>query len=225
MDPTLTSSRDPLVTIMLYFTVEKRKEKRRKEKKRKKYILHTMGKLFFSFSKAESSPPSPSPSPPPPSLSLPSSAHVSSAKVNSLSKRLKVAKVLLFPRSRMQVWIIRLSTSILVWTCLLQVLALGGQLWGPYHSLLHGWPSCFNERREFESEHQDSSSSIIPVTTTTTTTTTTATTTVSHTPTASSFVSSTSSLVPSKIIYSFIHFFLSYYLLLLFDDYRLVHIL
>ena len=119
-----------------------------------------------------------------------------------------MAKVLLFPRSRMQVWIIRLSTSILVWTCLLQVLALGGQLWGPYHNLLHGWPSCFNERREFESEHQHSSSSIIPVTTTTTTTTTT----TSHTSSAPSFVSSTSSLVPSKIIYSFLSFFLTTFL-------------
>lgn len=75
--------------------------------------------------------------------------------VSSLSKRLKVARVLLLPRSRMQVWLIRLSTSILVWTCLLQVIALGGELWHPYNLLLHGsWPPCFNDRREFETQNQ-----------------------------------------------------------------------
>ncbi|KAH7438515.1 hypothetical protein KP509_04G018300 [Ceratopteris richardii] len=73
---------------------------------------------------------------------------------NALSKKLKVAKVLLFPRSRMQVWLVRLSTSILVWTCLLQLLALGGELWRPYYLLLHGsWPPCLNDRREIESHN------------------------------------------------------------------------
>lgn len=52
------------------------------------------------------------------------------------------------PRSRTKLWIIRATTSVLLWTCLVQLMALG-EMWGP--RVLKGWPSCFS--------HQDSSSS------------------------------------------------------------------
>ncbi|KAM7483101.1 hypothetical protein LguiB_007684 [Lonicera macranthoides] len=50
------------------------------------------------------------------------------------------------PRSRTKLWIIRATTSVLLWTCLVQLMALG-EMWGP--RVLKGWPSCFS--------HQDSS--------------------------------------------------------------------
>eukprot|EP00249_Psilotum_nudum_P022708 c28616_g1_i1 orf=1310-2860(+) len=46
-----------------------------------------------------------------------------------------------FSRPRIQVWLIRLSTSILLWTCLIQLLALC-QLWHPH---LRGWPPCLDQ--------------------------------------------------------------------------------
>lgn len=44
-------------------------------------------------------------------------------------------------RSRMKLWMIRGTTSILLWTCLVQLSALG-EMWGP--RILKGWPSCFS---------------------------------------------------------------------------------
>ncbi|MCO5552649.1 hypothetical protein L7F22_006165 [Adiantum nelumboides] len=74
---------------------------------------------------------------------------------SSFSKRMKIVRVLLVPRSRIQVWLVRLSTSILVWTCLLQLLALGSELWRPYSLLVNGsWPPCLNDRQEIESQNQ-----------------------------------------------------------------------
>lgn len=43
-------------------------------------------------------------------------------------------------RSRMKLWMIRATTSVLLWTCIVQLTALG-DLWGP--RVLKGWPSCF----------------------------------------------------------------------------------
>lgn len=43
-------------------------------------------------------------------------------------------------RSRMKLWMIRATTSILLWTCIVQLTALG-DMWGP--RVLKGWPSCF----------------------------------------------------------------------------------
>ncbi|KAJ1394746.1 putative O-fucosyltransferase, plant [Sesbania bispinosa] len=43
-------------------------------------------------------------------------------------------------RSRMKVWMIRATTSVLLWTCIVQLTALG-DMWGP--RVLKGWPSCF----------------------------------------------------------------------------------
>lgn len=43
-------------------------------------------------------------------------------------------------RSRMKLWMIRATTTVLLWTCLVQLTALG-DMWGP--RVLKGWPSCF----------------------------------------------------------------------------------
>ncbi|KAM7278561.1 hypothetical protein ACFE04_005695 [Oxalis oulophora] len=42
--------------------------------------------------------------------------------------------------SKTKMWMIRATTSILVWTCIVQLTAVG-DLWGP--RVLKGWPSCF----------------------------------------------------------------------------------
>ncbi|XP_022737121.1 uncharacterized protein At1g04910-like [Durio zibethinus] len=52
--------------------------------------------------------------------------------------------------SRMKLWMIRATTSVLLWTCIVQLTAMG-ETWGP--RVLKGWPSCFS--------HQDSSVSVI----------------------------------------------------------------
>ncbi|XP_012468876.1 rhamnogalacturonan I rhamnosyltransferase 1 [Gossypium raimondii] len=52
--------------------------------------------------------------------------------------------------SRMKLWMIRATTSVLLWTCVVQLMAVG-ETWGP--RVLKGWPSCFT--------HQDSSFSVI----------------------------------------------------------------
>ncbi|XP_009587252.1 rhamnogalacturonan I rhamnosyltransferase 1-like [Nicotiana tomentosiformis] len=44
-------------------------------------------------------------------------------------------------RSRMKLWIIRVTTSVLLWICLVQLTILG-ETWGP--RVLKGWPSCFS---------------------------------------------------------------------------------
>ncbi|KAJ7277605.1 hypothetical protein O6H91_13G018500 [Diphasiastrum complanatum] len=49
-------------------------------------------------------------------------------------------KLRTLPRSRVHVWLIRISTSILLWTCLIQLTAWG-QLWHP--PLIRSWPLCF----------------------------------------------------------------------------------
>ncbi|KAK4257278.1 hypothetical protein QN277_006887 [Acacia crassicarpa] len=43
-------------------------------------------------------------------------------------------------RSKMKLWMIRATTSVLLWTCIVQLTALG-DIWGP--RVLKGWPSCF----------------------------------------------------------------------------------
>ncbi|KAK6148637.1 hypothetical protein DH2020_019549 [Rehmannia glutinosa] len=44
-------------------------------------------------------------------------------------------------RSRMKLWMIRATTTVLLWTCLVQLMALS-ETWGP--RVLKGWPSCFS---------------------------------------------------------------------------------
>ncbi|KAK7388827.1 hypothetical protein VNO78_23654 [Psophocarpus tetragonolobus] len=46
------------------------------------------------------------------------------------------------PRSRLKMWMIRATTSVLLWTCIVQLTAFG-DMWGP--RVLKGWPSCFSQ--------------------------------------------------------------------------------
>lgn len=43
-------------------------------------------------------------------------------------------------RSRLKLWMIRATTTVLLWTCVVQLTALS-ETWGP--RVLKGWPSCF----------------------------------------------------------------------------------
>lgn len=43
--------------------------------------------------------------------------------------------------SRMKLWMIRATTSVLLWTCVVQLTAIG-ETWGP--RVLNVWPPCFN---------------------------------------------------------------------------------
>ncbi|XP_068637545.1 rhamnogalacturonan I rhamnosyltransferase 1-like [Aristolochia californica] len=54
--------------------------------------------------------------------------------------RIEKLKGSMVSRPRMKLWIIRATTTILLWTCVVQLTALG-ELWGP--RVLKGWPSCF----------------------------------------------------------------------------------
>ncbi|PKI70338.1 hypothetical protein CRG98_009218, partial [Punica granatum] len=45
-------------------------------------------------------------------------------------------------RSRMKLWMIRATTTVLLWTCVVQLTALG-ETWGP--RVLKGWPSCLTQ--------------------------------------------------------------------------------
>ncbi|TQD74394.1 hypothetical protein C1H46_040061 [Malus baccata] len=44
-------------------------------------------------------------------------------------------------RSKMKLWMIRATSSVLLWTCIVQLTALG-DMWGP--RVLKGWPACFS---------------------------------------------------------------------------------
>lgn len=52
----------------------------------------------------------------------------------------KSNKGLMGSRPRMKLWMIRATTTVLLWTCVVQLTALG-EMWGP--RVLKGWPSCF----------------------------------------------------------------------------------
>lgn len=45
-------------------------------------------------------------------------------------------------RSKMKLWMVRATTSVLLWTCVVQLTTLG-EVWGP--RVLKGWPSCFSQ--------------------------------------------------------------------------------
>ncbi|PSS08018.1 GDP-fucose protein O-fucosyltransferase protein [Actinidia chinensis var. chinensis] len=56
--------------------------------------------------------------------------------------RVEKLKSSMVSRPRMKLWMIRATTSVLLWTCLVQLTALG-DMWGP--RVLKGWPSCFSQ--------------------------------------------------------------------------------
>lgn len=43
--------------------------------------------------------------------------------------------------ARLKLWTLRLITTLLIWTCIIQLVAIG-EVWGP--RLLKSWPSCSN---------------------------------------------------------------------------------
>ncbi|XP_074278099.1 rhamnogalacturonan I rhamnosyltransferase 1-like [Silene latifolia] len=45
-------------------------------------------------------------------------------------------------RTKMKTWMVRATTSILLWTCIVQLTTLS-EVWGP--RVLKGWPSCFTQ--------------------------------------------------------------------------------
>ncbi|KAM0922557.1 hypothetical protein ACQ4PT_006054 [Festuca glaucescens] len=54
--------------------------------------------------------------------------------------RLRLPSVAAVARSRMmRLWVLRATTTVLLWTCLVQLTAVG-ETWGP--RVLRGWPSC-----------------------------------------------------------------------------------
>lgn len=59
--------------------------------------------------------------------------------------------------SRMKLWMIRATTSVLLWTCIVQLTALG-ETWGP--RVLKGWPSCLYHPESFSSIAEDQVSSV-----------------------------------------------------------------
>lgn len=48
-------------------------------------------------------------------------------------------------RSRMKLWLVRATTTVLLWTCVVQLTAVG-DTWGP--RVLKGWPSCLTPHEE-----------------------------------------------------------------------------
>ncbi|KAG0513924.1 hypothetical protein BDA96_10G145000 [Sorghum bicolor] len=48
-------------------------------------------------------------------------------------------------RSRMKLWLVRATTTVLLWTCVVQLTAVG-DTWGP--RVLKGWPSCLTPHDE-----------------------------------------------------------------------------
>ena len=48
-------------------------------------------------------------------------------------------------RSRMKLWVVRATTTVLLWTCVVQLTAVG-DTWGP--RVLKGWPSCLTAPEE-----------------------------------------------------------------------------
>lgn len=57
-------------------------------------------------------------------------------------KGIEKLKSSMVSRSKMKLWMIRATTSVLLWTCFVQLSALG-EMWGP--RVLKGWPSCFSQ--------------------------------------------------------------------------------
>lgn len=96
-------------------------------------------------------------------------------------------------RSRFKLWMIRTTTLILLWTCMVQLTALG-EMWAP--RILKGWPSCYS-----------SSSMDVPTTTAASTTTTTTHHKLVATPMLAVAKQRTVTMLPPK---SQLHFFLHY---------------
>lgn len=56
--------------------------------------------------------------------------------------RMEKLKSSMLSKSRMKLWMIRITTSVLLWICLVQLTILG-ETWGP--RVLKSWPSCLSQ--------------------------------------------------------------------------------
>jgi hypothetical protein len=63
------------------------------------------------------------------------------------------------PRTRLQVWFIRVCSSIVLWTCLVQLVAVGG-LWHPH--LLSGITNRMSQRAQLRFEEVRSLPPLLP---------------------------------------------------------------
>jgi hypothetical protein len=54
-------------------------------------------------------------------------------------EKVRCPSVAAVARSRMRPWVLRATTTVLLWTCVMQLTAVG-ERWGP--RVLKGWPSC-----------------------------------------------------------------------------------
>ncbi|KAG6509579.1 hypothetical protein ZIOFF_027579 [Zingiber officinale] len=61
------------------------------------------------------------------------------------ASRVQKLKSSMVSRPKIKLWMVRLTTAVLLWTCVLQLMAIG-EIWGP--RLLKGWPSCFTPVNE-----------------------------------------------------------------------------
>lgn len=57
--------------------------------------------------------------------------------------QIEKSKSLMGSKSRMKYWMIKAVLYAILWTCVVQLMALG-ELWKP--RLLKGWPSCFSHQ-------------------------------------------------------------------------------
>jgi hypothetical protein len=66
--------------------------------------------------------------------------HKAAAAVGLKADKLRLPSVAAVARSRvMRLWLLRATTTVLLWTCVVQLTAVG-ETWGP--RVLRGWPSC-----------------------------------------------------------------------------------
>lgn len=54
-------------------------------------------------------------------------------------QKLQSTKFFMVSNARMKLWTLRAITTLLLWTCIIQLVAIG-EVWGP--RLLKSWPSC-----------------------------------------------------------------------------------
>lgn len=61
-------------------------------------------------------------------------------------------------RSKVKLWIVRATTSVLLWICLVQLTALG-ETFGP--RVLKGWPSCFSQESSSASASTSTAAAVV----------------------------------------------------------------
>lgn len=64
-------------------------------------------------------------------------------------KGVKETMFLRVSHGRMKLWTLRAITTLLLWTCIIQLVAIG-EVWGP--RVLKNWPSCSNSPNKYTEE-------------------------------------------------------------------------